>query len=125
MTDNMRTGYPYFDRANLLLRSKFRAFADILVRSNAAFGDLLIREFEDMLLHLFPSEDLLAAGLQAYVKCAMNSLRLQAVFEKTGAYRGSSYEGASKRVYRIEDYMRSEYLPRVLLSHYLRPHHYR
>ncbi len=125
MTDNMPTGYPYFDRANLLLQSKFRAFADILARSNEAFGDLWIREFEDMLSHLFPSEDLLAAGLQAYVKFAMDSVRLQAAFEKVGAYRGSSYEEASKRVYRNEDYMMSEYLPGLLLSHYLWPHHYR
>lgn len=117
--------YPWFDRANDVVRSNFRAFADILTRSRAAFGDAWIAEFETLLERLFRSDELLAAGLRGYVKFATDSIRLQAAFEKRGTYKGSSYEEASKAVYQNEAYMMSEYLPGLLLSHYLWPHHYR
>lgn len=125
MTVTAPTEYPFFDRALGVARSNFRAFADILTRSKAVFGERWLREFEALLARVFPTDELLAAGFEGYVKFATDSMRLQAAFEKSGAYKGSSYEDASKRVYQNEAYMMSEYLPGLLLSHYLWPHHYR
>jgi SAM-dependent methyltransferase len=117
--------YPSFERANSLVRSSFRAFADILNRGRDSFGRAWMAEFEAVLEKVFPSDDQLATAFKGYVKFATDSVRLQAAFEKSGRYKGSSYAAASERVYQNDAYMMSEYLPGLLLSHYLWPHHYR
>lgn len=118
-------GHKGLDSARRLLHSDFRAFSDILDRSRATFGEAWATEFDALLRALFPTADLLRSALHGYVRFATNSLRLQAAFEKRGTYRASSYADTSQRVYHNADYMMSEYLPGLLLSHFLWPHHYR
>jgi 2-polyprenyl-3-methyl-5-hydroxy-6-metoxy-1,4-benzoquinol methylase len=113
------------DQARALLRSKYRAFADILDRTHSTFGDAWAAEFDALLAALFPTNERLAVALHGYVKFVTDSMRLQAAFEKTRTYKSSSYDDAARRVYHNDDYMMSEYLPGLLLSHFLWPHHYR
>jgi SAM-dependent methyltransferase len=113
------------DAARRILHAEFRAFSDTLDRSGAKFVAAWASEFDALLGALFPTMDLLRSAFHGYVRFATDSLRLQAAFEKRGTYRASSYADTSQRVYHNADYMMSEYLPGLLLSHYLWPHHYR
>jgi 2-polyprenyl-3-methyl-5-hydroxy-6-metoxy-1,4-benzoquinol methylase len=74
---------------------------------------------------LFPSPEALALAAKGYAAFAMDSMRRQARFEKERTYPEKSYATAASEVYLNADYMMSEYLPGLLLSHYFWPHHYR
>jgi SAM-dependent methyltransferase len=115
----------HVDRALRTARATMRAFADIIDRSRSAFGDPWTAEFGALVGALFPEDAALEAALQGYSRFVRDSMRLQAAFERTGRYQSSSYAEAAARVYHNEGYMMSQYLPGLLLSHYLWPHHYR
>lgn len=115
----------HVDRASRLARDTMRAFADIIDRSRDTFGPAWTAEFGALIGALLPEDAELAAALQGYARFVRDSMRLQATFEKTGRYRSSSYAEAAARVYHNEAYMMSQYLPGLLISHYLWPHHYR
>lgn len=123
--DAVHADQPYLANARRILHASHRAFADVLDRSGEAFGGAWADEFDALLGTLFPTDVLMRAAFHGYVRFATDSMRLQARFEKTGVYRSSSYAEAAARVYHNEAYMMSEYLPGLLLSHYLWPHHYR
>jgi SAM-dependent methyltransferase len=59
------------------------------------------------------------------VRFALDALRLQKRFEKERVYLPKSYDDAARAVYHNREYMETLYLPGILLSHYLWPHHYR
>lgn len=52
-------------------------------------------------------------------------MRLQAAFERKRQYEAKTHEQAAREVYFNEAHMQQEYLPGLLLSHFLWPHHYR
>jgi SAM-dependent methyltransferase len=52
-------------------------------------------------------------------------MRLQRRFERDLKYAPKTYAQASAEVYSNADYMQQAYLPGLLLSHYLWPHHFR
>lgn len=118
-------GHRHLANARQILHANHRAFSDVLDRSGEAFGGQWADEFDTLIGTLFPTDVLVKEALHGYVRFATDSLRLQARFEKTGVYRSSSYAEAAVRVYHNESYMMSQYLPGLLLSHYLWPHHYR
>jgi len=74
---------------------------------------------------LFPEFGMASAAAKGYAAFSINSMRLQAEFERTGKYKEKTYIQAAAEVYFNDDYMAQEYLPGLLLSHYLWPHHYR
>ncbi len=67
----------------------------------------------------------LESAVIGYGKFSMEGLRLQKKFDKTLCYENKTYEQAATEVYLNKDYMFDLYLPGLLLSHYLWPHHYR
>jgi SAM-dependent methyltransferase len=54
----------------------------------------------------------------------MDSMRRQKRFEQDLSYPAKTYAEAAAEVYYNDDYMRRQYLPGLLLSHYLWTHHY-
>jgi 2-polyprenyl-3-methyl-5-hydroxy-6-metoxy-1,4-benzoquinol methylase len=117
--------YPRLSAMRDVLQAKHRFCRDIIDRGMTAFGKQWADELETLLTTLFPTESALAAATKGYAAFAMNSLRLQARFEKERVYPHKTYAEAVTEVYFNEDYMMSDYLPGLLLSHYLWPHHYR
>jgi hypothetical protein len=71
------------------------------------------------------TDDDLRRAVRGYVNFAIDGMRLQKRFERTLRYEPKSYQDASAAVYHNEEYMYGLYLPGILLSHYLWPHHYR
>ena len=107
------------------LRARHRFAAGIVDRCAALFGVRWADEFELVVGALFPTPEAVAAAVKGYAAFAMQSMRLQAAFETEREYRAKSYDQAASEVYFNEQHMMEEYLPGLLLSHFLWPHHYR
>lgn len=120
-----RARYPGLARMADILRAKHRFSADIVDRGAALFGAEWAGQFEPVLSALFPTEEAVSAAVKGYAGFAMQSMRLQAVFEREREYKAKTHEQASTEVYFNEAHMMQEYLPGLLLSHFLWPHHYR
>jgi SAM-dependent methyltransferase len=95
-------------------------------RQKELFGDAWVSEF-DTLIGTFAgrTEEQLENAIEGYVNFAVDGMRLQRKYEKTGRYEPKSYEQAGQQVYHNREYMFGLYLPGILLSHFLWPHHYR
>jgi hypothetical protein len=90
------------------------------------FGTPWEREFEDILTRRF-GDDLnsMERAIKGYVQFALDAMYLQKAFEKERRYSPKRFVEAASAVYNNEEYMLSLYLPGILLSNYLWPHHYR
>ena len=117
--------YPHLAQMGKRFRENHRFTADIVDRGVALFGELWANEFEQVVSALFPSAEAIGAAVKGYATFAMQSMRLQAVFERERQYKAKTHKQASDEVYFNEMHMMQEYLPGLLLSHFLWPHHYR
>lgn len=96
-----------------------------LKRQRETFGADWLQQFGETLCRFISTSDQrLSAAVRGYVNFAVSGMRLQKKFEKTLQYEKKSYAEASSAVYQNRDYMFGSYLPGLLLSHYLWPHHY-
>lgn len=117
--------HPTLQRIKDDLLSHHRFAAGIIDRSARLFGASWASAFEALASAVFQDPEAIAAAARGYAAFSMQSMRLQAAFERNGAYSPKSYAQASAEVYLNKQHMLSEYLPGLLLSHYLWPHHYR
>lgn len=117
--------HPYLALMATILRNKHRFAADSIERGMTLFGKVWATEFEQIVSTLFPSAEAIAAAAKGYAAFVMQSMRLQAAFEKDHQYKKKTHKEALSEVYFNEKYMMQEYLPGLLLSHFLWPHHYR
>lgn len=125
MAEAPRAGTPALDRLEARFRAASPVFRDAVARSRSALGEGWAASFEQALVRLLPDDESLVAAVSGYSRFALEVLRLQARFEKDGVYATKSYSDVSHEVYANDDYMSSCYLPGLLLSNYLWPHHYR
>lgn len=108
------------------LRRHFPYFAPILEARGSDFGEVWAQELDRELDVLFGDAPArLESAVVGYGKFALDSMRLQKKFDRLRRYEPKSYAEASSAVYMNENYMQTLYLPGILLSHYLWPHHYR
>jgi SAM-dependent methyltransferase len=107
-----------------ILSDRFRFFKDVVDRNAAAFGHEWAADFEEMLEKLFPTADALGLAAKGYAMFVLDLLRRQRKFDVAREYPAKTYAEAAAEVYFDDDYMMNEYLPGLLLSHYLWPHHY-
>jgi 2-polyprenyl-3-methyl-5-hydroxy-6-metoxy-1,4-benzoquinol methylase len=133
-TTSLRTTVPYrldrdrhpgLARMTDALRTRHRFAADIVDRCADLFGARWADEFELVVSALFPTPEAVAAAVKGYAAFAMQSMRLQVAFESERQYKPKTYDQAASEVYFNEQHMMREYLPGLLLSHFLWPHHYR
>ncbi len=95
------------------------------VEKSRSFSPTCEAEFDETLAAIFgDDQEKLAKATKGYVRFAIDGLRLHKRFEKELCYINKSYEDVAKAVYHNEQYMDDLYLPGILLSHYLWPHHY-
>lgn len=117
--------YPGLTLINDTFRSKHRFASASVDRCFELFGETWANEFEQIISSLFPNPETLTAAVKGYATFAMHSMRLQALFERELKYKTKTHNQASSEVYFNEQHMMQEYLPGLLLSHFLWPHHYR
>src|SRR6266478_6343359 len=97
-----------------------------LRRQRETFGQQWVEQFGETLARFVATtDDRLTTAVKGYVSFALDGMRLQKKFEKTLQYDNKSYDDAANAVYQNKEYMFGMYLPGILLSHYLWPHHYR
>ena len=116
---------PNLVRMRRLVRERHRFAKDIVDRGASSFGPVWVDACEETLGSLFPSEGALELALKGYVAFAMDAMRRQKQFEADPRYPQKTHQEASEEVYFNSDFMMSQYLPGLLLSHYLWPHHFR
>ena len=113
--------YPLFEEA---LLGKFPHLLGASRRMKEEFGERWVSEFESFLTASFGSQTELETALDGYAAFALEAMKLQQRFQKSRRYQSSSYDEAFSLVYSNETYMKTLYLPGILLSHYLWRHHY-
>lgn len=119
------TRHPSLVQLSEIFHKKHRFTAEAVERGNTLFGPSWADDFELILGSMFPTAESLEAAAKGYASFALNSMRLQAAFVRDGVYAKTTHATASANVYFNEHYMLEEYLPGLLLSHFLWPHHYR
>lgn len=121
-------GSPDFRRVRELqrtFRTDYKFLGDGIEGALAVFGPTWATDCEDMLSRIFPSAEALAGAARGYAHFVLDLVRRQKRFEKDRTYPTKSYAEAQAEVYLDDSFMRDEYLPGLLLSHYLWLHHYR
>ena len=118
--------YPENTQAAVELIEKFARFAsNSVARAKTEFGMSWQNDFEILLARLYSTPAALEAAIKGYGSFAIDSMRRQKRFEREGTYPAKTFEQASQEVYLNAEHMTEQYLPGLLLSHYLWGHHYR
>lgn len=117
--------YSSLELMNATLHVNHRFASGSVDRCISLFGESWAAEFEQVISSLFPNPETLIAAVKGYANFAMQSMRLQAKFERELKYKAKTHEQAASEVYFNEQHMMQEYLPGLLISHFLWPHHYR
>jgi SAM-dependent methyltransferase len=115
----------HVDRLEARFRAASPVFREAVGRQRAALGEDWAESFDGMIGRLLGGDDDLALAVDGYSRFALDVLRLQARFDQTGVYESKTYAAVSRDVYANDEYMRTCYLPGLLLSQYLWPHHHR
>lgn len=108
-----------------VLRDEYRFFKNVVERAAGAFGPAWAPDLERTLDRLFPDHEALALAARGYAHFVIDLLRRQRRFEQDRTYPNKTYAEAAQEVYFDDDYMTSQYLPGLLIAHFLWPHHHR
>lgn len=115
---------PTVERFEKILTKKAPYMANA-VQKGRAFSPTWETQFEETLGRIFGNDDQrMEKATKGYVCFALDATRLQKRFEKERVYVPKTYDEAASAVYHNADYMRDLYLPGILLSQYLWPHHF-
>lgn len=117
--------YPSVALIDAALRANHRFATGSVNRCIELFGEVWMADLEQVIAPLFPNSEALISAVKGYAIFAMQSMRLQAIFERELKYKTKTHDQAASEVYFNEKHMMQEYLPGLLLSHFLWPHHYR
>lgn len=109
------------------LQQKYPAFAGIVERDYAEFGDTWADALSHNIETMFgpPDDPKWAEALRGYVLFSLDALRSQKFFEDNGRYQASNYAEVKRDYWDNPDFMLANYLPGMFASYYLWPHHYR
>jgi len=109
------------------LKESFPAFAGIVDRDYAAFGDPWAQAFSHDLEAMFgpPDDPRWEEAIRGYVLFSLDALRSQKFFEENGRYKASNYADVKRDYWDNPEFMLVNYLPGMFTSYYLWPHHYR
>lgn len=115
---------PTVERFEKIL-SKNAPYMASTVNKSRGFSPHWEGQFEETLARIFgKDEERMSNAVKGYIRFALDATRLQMRFEKERKYVPKSYAEAASAVYHNGEYMRNLYLPGILLSQYLWPHHY-
>lgn len=108
------------------LAERFPYFAKVVSKRIDDFGETWVQDFE-LELSTFYGEDFeaLRKATDGYGAFALDAMKLQKKFDKTRQYIPKRYADVAAGVYHSREYMFDLYLPGILLSQFLWPHHYR
>ena len=70
---------------------RYPMFRDTVAKARL-FGNVWEMECDETIRHLFPTDDKLAAAVKGYERFALEIMRLQIDFDRTGVYAPQTYE---------------------------------
>ncbi|MCD4832080.1 MAG: methyltransferase [Anaerohalosphaeraceae bacterium] len=107
------------------MNKMYPVYAPLWMESLEQFGEQWEEEISLNISRVFGSEynERWDEAISGYAEFCTEALRAQCYFEKTGAYKATSYEETVEECYHSADYMKKRYLPGQYLSHYIWPHH--
>jgi hypothetical protein len=116
-----------FARMLASLRRRYPPFAGQWEETRRLFGERWERDFSALIARSCGANPSAAWDdvLDGYVAFTTDALRAQVFFERHGRYQASRYAIVNAECYQNADFMLRRYLPGLLLSHYVWPHHYR
>ena len=114
---------PPVERLLAAMETTARFARDSVHRGAAQFGPAWVDGLGELLDRLYAADGALADAVQGYGAFAMDAMRRQKRFERERHYVARSYAEAVAEVYYNDEHMRRQYLPGLLLSHYLWAHH--
>lgn len=114
---------PQIERLLAAMDKAARFARDSVHRGAAQFGPAWVDGFSELLERLYAGDAAIADAVQGYGAFAMDAMRRQKRFERDRRYVARSYAEAAAEVYHNDEHMRRQYLPGLLLSHYLWAHH--
>lgn len=120
-----RVATPALDGLEAQFRAASPVFRDAVARTRTLLGEGWAADADDTLARLLPDPQYIARAVAGYSRFALDALRLQARFEQTREYRHRTFAEVEAAIYADDEYMTACYLPGLLLSHFLWPHHYR
>lgn len=115
---------PHVEALRRVMLANHRYAGGLIERAELRFGAPWVSDFDGLLKSLFQDEAALSLAARGYSAFAFDSMRRQKRFEKILRYEEKAYADAVQEVYLNERYMLEEYLPGLLLSHFLWPHCY-
>jgi len=107
-----------------VLKTKARHLAGVVNRNKDRFGLQWEEDFNKVLNAVFHNQSDLENATRGYISFSNDSMRQQIRFQKSREYEYKTFDEVSSKVYFDSEYMQSQYLPGLLLSHFLWPHHY-
>jgi SAM-dependent methyltransferase len=108
----------FFERAPIFKKT----FMDV----EAEFGPAWVADFDEHLSRLLGADpQALEGAIRGYNGFSIDAMRLQRRFNRTKRYEEQTYEEACARVYLNPEYMKTLYLPGILVSQFVWRHHYR
>lgn len=115
----------YTQAAQALIEDHARLARNNIERASAEFGPAWATAFEQLLAHVYHDPVTMADAVKGYAAFAVDSMRRQRRFEVEREYPAKTFAEVAQEVYLNDEYMHTQYLPGLLLSHYLWSHHYR
>ena len=117
--------HPKVEAFHKALRSAYPHMAAIVEQNIREFGQEWETAFGDFLGTLKGDLFSVNALARSYSRFSLGILMSQKRYEQSGVYEYSSFDEVKANVYDNDEYVNDEYMPGLLLSHYLWPHHYR
>lgn len=116
-----------FERLVKMAKGKTFLLSDIWHRSRGQFGAAWVEEIVENVLRVFGPEEWggWEEAIRGYAEFSLDGMRHQEFFEAHGRYRWSQSKEIQEKFYENEEYMMKKYLPGILMSHYLWPHHFK
>jgi SAM-dependent methyltransferase len=114
----------YTQAAQALFDGQARFARSSIEHASAQFGPAWDAGFEQLLAHVYRAPEAMADAVKGYAAFAVDSMRRQSRFETEREYPAKTFAEAAQEVYLNDEYMHTQYLPGLLLSHYLWSHHY-
>lgn len=119
------SAYRHVARVSQVFASAFPYFKSTVDRQRETFGTAWLEHFEQEMTDLFGEDwTRFDNAVTGYGRFALDSMKLQKLFDKKRRYEHKTYAEAASEVYQNRAYMFDLYLPGILLSHFLWRHHY-
>jgi 2-polyprenyl-3-methyl-5-hydroxy-6-metoxy-1,4-benzoquinol methylase len=109
-----------------VMKKRYPNFSGLWEQSRADFGPEWEDDIDLALAKVFDDDEKAVEEIvDGYAEFSTDAIRSQIYFERKGEYKASNYDEVAQAYYHNRDFMFRCYLPGMLVSHFVWPHHFR